>query len=323
MGRVGGLVAIVLDWNLPELTVRCVRDLVSDGLDPDRIVVLENGPTEETWERIRSELGECMLVRLDRNVGFARANNIGAGLVSADAYLFCNNDAFVNVPGSLNALYQALERDRTGIAVPRLVNRDLTLQPTVAPFTTPGVAAVRASGLSRLIPNRWQPRWSTHWDHATSRDVDAAIGAVVAVRAEAWEELGGFRESSFMYAEDIDLCWRASNLGWRTRFVAEAEFVHYGGSSSSTRWSDRERAEQVGTAEAQVIRENLPPRKAAVSIALMRLGLHARSLVFAGIGKREAAASCRGSAKGLAARTPPATERLGDDVAVEVVPPST
>jgi GT2 family glycosyltransferase len=294
------LTAVVLDWNLPAYTIRSVESLVDDGVPPHRIVVVENGPPSTTWTAIREALPSSVLVRVDRNVGFARANNLGARLLPGSAYLFCNNDAFVHTSGSVAALLGALEEENVALSVPRLLDERGTLQPSVIPFTTPAVAAVRASGLSRLVPNRWQPRWSTHWDHATSRDVDAAMGAVIAVRADAWEHLGGFRETSFMYAEDIDLCWRVRSAGWRTRFVSHAEFTHLGGSSASVRWTDEEQWERVGRAEADVIRANLPRRTAAASIAWMRLGLAARVLAFRLAGRKSAANVCRGSLHGLA-----------------------
>ena len=101
----------------------------------------------------------------------------------------------------------ALRRERAAIVVPRLLNPDLSLQPSVAPFTTPLVALVRASGLSRFVPNRWQPRLSTHWYDRSSRKIEAVIGAVLLVDGEAWKRLGGMHESTFMYSEDLDLCW--------------------------------------------------------------------------------------------------------------------
>ena len=63
---------------------------------------------------------------------------------------------------------------------------------------------------------------------AESRMIQAAIGPVIVVRGAAWHGLGGFDEKAFMYAEDLDLCRRAEKLGWRVRFVADAEFVHVG-----------------------------------------------------------------------------------------------
>src|SRR5205085_1249003 len=87
------------------------------------------------------------------------------------------------------------------------------------------VVVDNASGLSRFVPNRLQPALGTHWDHAESRLIHAAKGAVLLVRGTAWAALGGFDERLFMYAEDLDLFRRAASAGWRARFVAEAEFV--------------------------------------------------------------------------------------------------
>ena len=314
----GVLTAVVLDWNLPDYTVRSVRALVGDGVPRERIVVVENGPTPETWSRISAELRECVLVRIDTNVGFARAMNLGVRALPADAYLLVNNDAFVHRQGSVGSLTGALERERAGVVVPRLLNEDLSLQPSVAPFTGPLAAFVRASGISRILPNRWQPQLSTHWNHAQSREIAAAIGPVVLVAGELWDALGGFRESAFMYAEDIDLCWRARELGWRTWFAADAEFVHLAGASSDRRWSTAERAERVALAESEMIRWHLKPPRAAAAIGFMRLGLAARAGFHALVGNREAAASCRGSLRGLSRPTPlePVPEAR-----VEIVPP--
>jgi N-acetylglucosaminyl-diphospho-decaprenol L-rhamnosyltransferase len=315
------LTAIVLGWNLPDHTIRCVEALVADGLPPGRIVIVENGPRPETWDAVTAALPAGVLVRLDQNVGFARANNIGAQVLPGSAYLFVNNDAFVRRAGSIASLVAALRRPRVGIVVPRLLNEDVSLQPTVAPFTTPSVALVRASGLSRLIPNRWQPKWSTHWDHGSSREIEAAIGAVMLVSAEAWEATGGFRETSFMYAEDLDLCWHARELGFTAWFEANAEFTHLGGASSDKRWSSLERGEQVGKAEADMIRRHLSPRRAAAALAFTRVGLAARVLCFGAAGRAAAAASCRGYLRGFGAPVV-RTDDPGPNPEVEVVRPA-
>ena len=312
------LTAVVLDWNLPDHTARCVRALIEDGVSPDRIVVVENGPTAENWARISAELSQCLLVRTGANVGFARANNLGARALPGDAYLLVNNDAFVHRAGSVTKLLAALQRKGVGIVVPRLLNEDLSLQPSVAPFTGPLVALIRASGVSRLFPNRLQPRLSTHWDHASSRPVPAAIGPVMLVNGALWDVLGGFRESAFMYAEDIDLCWRASELGWQTWFAADAEFVHLFGTSSDRRWSSSERSERVARAEAAVIRSHLTPARATTALMFMRLGLAARGRYFALVGDRAAVAGCRGTLRGLSVS---GVEEPVAETAVEIFPP--
>lgn len=315
------LSAVVVDWNLADHTVRCVRALLAEGLAPNRVVVVENAPTDHTWQVLSDELSSCVLVRLEHNVGFAAAMNIGARVLPGAAYLLVNNDAFVHRPGTILAMLAALRRERVGIVAPRLLNPDLSLQPTVAPFTTPLVALVRASGLSRLVPNRWQLRVSTHWDHGSSREIQAVIGAVMLVGGDVWEQLGGLHESTFMYSEDIDLCWRAREQGWKTWFACDAEFVHLGGASSERRWSGRERSREIARSEAAMLRRHLSPFQAALTLGVMRAGLTTRAALFSLLGKSDAAASCRGFTDGLRRSSAAPAGGSGSAPAIEVVRP--
>lgn len=314
------LSVVIVDWNLPDHTIRCVRALTSDGVPPGRIVVVENGPTDANWTRIKSDLPACTLVRIEENVGFAMANNIGAGVLPGRAYLLVNNDAFVHRPGSVKGLLRCL-RGKVGIVAPRLLNEDLSLQPSVAPFMVPLTALIRASGISRFIPNRWQPWTSTHWDHASPREIQSAIGAVLLVDGEAWSDLEGFDETSFMYSEDLDLFWRAHQHGWKAWFASDACFLHLKGTSSDLRWTAGERGEQIARAEAAMIRGHLSRPRALATLTFMRLGLAARVLVFSVAGRQQLAESCRGSLRGLAVGRD-GQERSRQRPAIEVVPPS-
>jgi GT2 family glycosyltransferase len=161
----------------------------------------------------------------------------------------------------------------------------------VVPLSSPLPELVRSSGLSRLVPNRLQPQLGTHWDHAHTRDVQAAVGAVLLVRATTWDELGGFDERAFMYAEDHDLFWRTRERGWHTRFVADAEFVHLGGGTTERIWSDAARAERVARAEAALVRAHLPRGRATLTLGLMAAGVGVRAVAFRLLGKRERAAA--------------------------------
>ena len=307
---------VVVDWNLPDYTISCVRSLLADGVPAERIVVVENGPTDQNWTRVSKELSSCVLVRVEANVGYAAANNIGARVLAGSAYLLVNNDAFVHGKGSVERMLTALDRADVCVVVPRLLNADLTLQQSVVPFTTPLVALVRASGLSRFVPNRWQPHVSTRWDHDSSREVEAAIGAVMLVDGETWNALGGLHETAFMYAEDLDFCWRVHRAGWRSWFVADAEFVHLGGASSARRWTTQERSMRVARAEAAMIWRHEAKPRAALTLAFMRVGLLARVTYFGLVGRNEDAAACRGSLVGL--KIPSAESSTGPEAAFEV-----
>src|SRR5687768_5589281 len=122
------LTAIVLNWHTPELTERAVRRLIDDGVAPERIVIVENGSGDGSAERLRDALPSCRMLALESNVGFARGSNLGADSLPADAYLLVNSDAFVARPGSVAKLATALDDPAVGLAVPKLLNEDLTLQ---------------------------------------------------------------------------------------------------------------------------------------------------------------------------------------------------
>lgn len=273
------LTAVILNWRTPDLAARAARALIEDGVPAGRIVLVDNASGDGSVERLARELPGCELLALDENLGFARGNNRGAAHLPGAAYLFVNSDAFLHRPGSVRALCGALADERTALAVPRLLGEDLSLQPSVVPISTPLPELVRASGLSRLVPNALQPALGTHWDHGSSRAIQAAIGAVLLARGAAWEELGGFDESRFMYAEDLDLFRRARERGWRARFVADAEWVHLGGASSEGRWEDPGRAERVARAEGAMIRDHLGPVRARLTIGIMAAGVGARAIL--------------------------------------------
>jgi GT2 family glycosyltransferase len=267
---------VVLNWRTPAHTIRAVRALMADGVPAERIVVVDNGSGDGSADRIRSELDSVRVEGLESNVGFARANNLGAAALPGKAYVFVNSDAFVHARGSVGRLLAAFDDPEVALAVPRLLNPDLSLQPNVFPAAAPLPALIRASGLSRLVPNRLQPTLGAHWDHSESRTIQSATGGVIAARADVWELLGGFNEAHFMYAEDLDLFWRTRALGRQARFVADAEFVHLGNASGQARWSAPARVERIARAEAAMIRGHLPAIRGTLTLVLMALGVGAR-----------------------------------------------
>jgi len=297
--RLSAITCVVLNWETADATVASVGLLVGDGLPAERIVVVDNGSKDDSYERLQQELPGCVVIRLEENVGYARAANTGAGALTGDAYMFVDNDAFLHAPGSVATLLRELDDETIGVVAPRILNEDLTLQPSVVPLKTPTVALVQASGLSRLIPNRSQPEWSTHWDHTEERTIQAMAGPVFLVRGRTWRDLGGYDERLAMYADELDLCWRASKVGWQIRFSPTASWVHIGFHSGRRHWTTPQRQEMIGRSEAQMIRRHLSPLQARLTLQLMSAGLAARWLYRRSRRQGEAAAALAGSLRGL------------------------
>jgi GT2 family glycosyltransferase len=279
---------VIVNWNNPALTRRCVEALLADGVPPERLVLVDNGSDDASVEALRSAFPACRLVALAQNVGYARAARRGAAALEGTAYLFVNNDAFVHEPGSVARLLDSLGRDTVGIAVPRLLNDDLTLQPSVQPLPTLAAAVALATGLSRVLPHRVRPSLSTHWHHRESGSIVAARGAVLAVRSEVWHKLDGWSERDWMFGEDLELFWRARKRGWTAWFERDAVFVHLG---NATGYEDARRTALAATATRNLIERELGPMRAGVTTTVFAAGHLVRAPVFALLGRRSAARS--------------------------------
>jgi N-acetylglucosaminyl-diphospho-decaprenol L-rhamnosyltransferase len=223
--------AVIVNFNAGPHLLDCVRSLKGEGVD--EIVVADNASTDGSTEAVMRAEPSVVVQRTGGNLGFGAGANRGAAHASGDVLLVMNPDTVVE-PGMVKVLVEALDRDRgIGIIGPRVENPDNTLYPSARAFPALGDAIGHAF-LGFVWPaNRFSRRYKMlDWDHATGRDVDWVSGTAMMVRREAWDALGGFDEGYFMYVEDVDLCWRAWQAGWRVSYEPAARVVHAIGVSS-------------------------------------------------------------------------------------------
>jgi len=114
---------------------------------------------------------------------------------------------------------------------PRLENPDGTLQPSILRLPTLGRIFCESSGLAALTGGRLRGHSATREDHSRPQSVECVKGAALLVRRTAFEEVGGFDESFFLYAEESDLAARLRRRGWQVLFEPAARVVHRGGAS--------------------------------------------------------------------------------------------
>src|SRR5207248_8704645 len=148
--------------------------------------------------------------------------------------LFINADTLVTDCALERLLDYADQNPDIGIIGPKLLNRDGSLQYSCRSFPNLGAGFFRNTPLGRLFPkNRFaQDYLMQDWDHATVRDVDWVSGAALIIRREALEQTGGFDEGFYMYCEDVDLCYRAHEKGWRVTYFPDSVIYHLIGRSS-------------------------------------------------------------------------------------------
>lgn len=223
----------VVSYNTLDDLRTCLERVRSEA--PGEVVVADNGSTDGSAALVGDEFPEVRLLVDESNPGFGAAANRAVAATSSPYVLLLNADTRVT-PGTLRALAAYLDgHPRAGVAGPRLVNPDGTLQVSCFPF----IGTLRlmlektpaARWLARVPPLR--DRWLlSHSSHDRPRVVPWVLGAALALRREAFEAIGGFDPSFFMYAEEIDLCWRLDEAGWEVHFAPVATVVHVGGAST-------------------------------------------------------------------------------------------
>jgi N-acetylglucosaminyl-diphospho-decaprenol L-rhamnosyltransferase len=266
--------AVVVNYNTRDHLVDCVRSLRAAGID--EVVVADNESRDGSAEALAAADPEARFLPTGGNLGFGRAANRGAAEAHGDYLLVCNPDVTVE-PDAVHALVEAMEKDR-GLAVvgPLVVGTDGTVYPSPRVFPRMADAAGHAF-LGLVRPgNRFTRRYRLlDIDRSVSLpDVDWVSGSCFLARREAWDALGGFDEAYFMYAEDVDLCKRAKEAGWRVGFEPAARVVHVQGAATN-RVPYRMIVEHHRSLLRFSARTTRGPRRAALPLVAVGLALHA------------------------------------------------
>jgi GT2 family glycosyltransferase len=221
---------IVASHNTRAYLERCLR-LLGDAYE---VIVVDTKSSDGSRELVRDEFPNVRLVELDVNLGYGVALNRGIGLASGTYLIVMNSDAWPQGEAVERLAAFAESEPRVGIAGPRLLNPDGTLQPSVRGFPTLWRLATEYLLLRWLAPRSrlLNSFYGAGFDHGSRRDAEFLVGAVLLVRRETLDEIGGFDEHFFMYNDEVDLCYRARAAGWNVVFWPEAEFVHVGGAST-------------------------------------------------------------------------------------------
>jgi GT2 family glycosyltransferase len=219
---------IIVSWNAREYLLKCLGALAEELADVEHeVLVVDNASTDGSPEAVEAAWPGTTLVRRSTNLGFARANNVGLRRSAGQYLLLVNSDVDVR-PGSVKRLRAFLEQNPSvGIAGPRVLNADGTLQRSCRRRPSLTRCLARALALDGVFPGL------TYCPHDAAGAVDVLSGCCWMVRREALEQVGPLDETFFMYYEDVDWCKRFADAGWGVAYVPEAEVTHYGGASSA------------------------------------------------------------------------------------------
>lgn len=227
---------IIVSWNVREDLVRCIQSIEENRPFAEfEIIVVDNASSDGTAERISRDFPKVTIIANKENRGFAAGNNQGIKKARGQYLFFLNPDTIVH-PLSLDVLMNFMDGNSdAGACGPKLLNEDGTTQPSTRRFPTFRGALYRHTAFRFLwiFRSEYEKLLMKDFDYDREIDVDEVTGAALMVRRSVIDRVGCMDESFFMYYEEVDLCYRIKQAGWRTVFVPEAVITHLGGRSAS------------------------------------------------------------------------------------------
>lgn len=223
------LSVLVVSYNVAPLLRRCLASLT----EADEIVVVDNASTDDSVEMVRREFPTVALIASPDNRGFSAGVNAAAGAATGDLLLLLNPDTEV-APGVVTAMREALCRRPRATAIGfRQVDEHGVLQLSFGPPPSLFLELVRMVVQRRLDAD--DRRLASLIDRLFSRPVRVpwVSGSALMVRRTAFESVGGFDETFFLYFEDIDFCLRLRREIGPVYYVPSPTVLHHRGRSAA------------------------------------------------------------------------------------------
>lgn len=221
------IAVVILNWNGARLLEQFLPSIVSFS-DEATIYVADNASTDTSIEVVKSKFPLVKIIQNDANYGFANGYNVALKNVEEDYYCLLNSDVEVTA-NWLTPILSTFENEKE-IAI---------IQPKILDFKNKEVFEY-AGAAGGFIDKYGYPFCRGRIFDTIEKDLNQyddeieifwATGACFFVRKEVYRKLNGFDGDFFAHQEEIDLCWRAYNLGYKAKYICKSVVYHVGGAT--------------------------------------------------------------------------------------------
>jgi len=217
---------VILNWNGVKYLKQFLPSVLAStwpGLD---IVLGDNGSTDDSVAFVRENFPRVKIIETGNNYGFTGGYNRVLKQVEADYFILLNSDVEV-VPGWIEPVINLMESDPLiAAAAPKLLAYAQKNQ-----FEHAGAAGgfIDSFGYPFCRGRMFYEVEDDLGQYQQSGEVFWASGASLFIKKKYWDEAGGFDEFFFAHMEEIDLCWRLKNMGYKVMYCAQSTVYHVGG----------------------------------------------------------------------------------------------
>ncbi len=222
---------VILNWNGVNHLRTFLPSVMTSSYPNLEIVVGDNASTDESLTFIEAAYPSIRIIRNNENYGFTGGYNKVLQQVEADYYILLNSDVEVH-PGWIEPVIELMESDpQIAVAAPKILDYNKKDH-----FEHAGAAGgfIDSFGYPFCQGRMFYEIEKDNGQYNTSREVFWATGAAMFIKKKCWDEAQGFDERFFAHMEEIDLCWRLKNRGYKVMYCAESYVYHLGGGTLNT-----------------------------------------------------------------------------------------
>lgn len=220
---------VILNWNGEKLFPEFLPSIIQNSkIDNAEIIVADNGSTDASIEVLKRDFPELTILDLKTNYGFAKGYNVALQQIEADYFVLVNSDVSVS-EGWLEPCITLFEKDTKVAAV----------QPKILSYRQPEYfeyAGAAGGFIDKFGYPFCRGRILDHVEKDEQQynqpgEIFWATGACMFVRADAFKNSGGLDADFWAHMEEIDLCWRLKNQGYKIVYEPQSVIYHLGGGS--------------------------------------------------------------------------------------------
>lgn len=252
---------VIVSYNTKELLANCLKSIsaASKSLSSETFVV-DNNSKDSTASDIPKNFSWVNFIQNKKNLGFSKANNIAIKKAKGKYILILNPDTEL-LPETLVKTKAFMDHASKDIAVATCrvellsgkLDRDCRRH-----FPTPWTAFSHFSGLAKLFPKSkiFNSYYMGYKDENTEHEIDSCEGAFMFIRSAVLEKVGIFDEDFFFYGEDLDLCFRIKEAGYKIIYTPIVKIIHLKGGASGIKKHSAHVAKVTKESKLNALRES-------------------------------------------------------------------
>lgn len=252
---------VIVSYNVKELLDKCLKSVeVAAKNIPHEIFVVDNNSADGSPELVKKNYPAVKLIANRQNLGFSKANNQALIIAKGDYVLILNPDTQL-MPNTLVKMLYFMDKspEDVGVATCKVElpngspDRDARRS-----FPTPARALAHFSGLSKLFKGSrvFDSYYMGHIPASKETEVDSCVGAFMMVKGKVLKDVGVFDEDYFFYGEDLDLCYRIKQKGYKIIYTPVTKIIHHKGASSGIKKHSAEISKATKESKKRVVLES-------------------------------------------------------------------